>query len=120
MKAGLAAAAAGCAWGESDPAWGGPVLDTHLHLRRDADACFTHMQGCGVTHAVLLTGIADQDRAKQEMEKRPKRFARSVTGDPAQPDAARQFGTRLARDVFAGRAHAPSPRQAPGGGWPST
>src|SRR4051794_36630031 len=27
---------------ESAPDRGGPVLDTHLHLRRDADPCFTH------------------------------------------------------------------------------
>jgi predicted TIM-barrel fold metal-dependent hydrolase len=68
------------------PDWGGPVLDTHLHLRKDADACFTHMQGCGVTHAVLLTPATDQDRAKQEMERRPGRFARSVRTDPTAPD----------------------------------
>ncbi len=71
------------------------MLDTHLHLRRDADACFTHMQGCGVTHAVLLTAASDQDRAKQEMEKRPKHFARSVTRDPAQPDTPRIFQEAL-------------------------
>ena len=63
------------------------MLDTHLHLRRDADQCFTHIQGCGVTHAVLLTGAKDEDRAKEEMEKRPKRFVRSVSTDPAQPDS---------------------------------
>ena len=80
---------------QPDPPWGGTILDTHLHLRRDADACFTHMQGCGVTHAVLLTTITDQDRAKQEMEKRPNVFARSVTGDPAQPDTAREFQQAL-------------------------
>jgi len=67
--------------------WGGPVLDTHLHLRSDADACFTHMQGCGVTRAVLLTAAADEDRAKVEMERRPGHFARSVRIDPAVPDA---------------------------------
>ena len=61
---------------------GWPVLDTHLHLRRDADACFTHMQGCGVTHAVLLTPASDQDRAKQEMERYRVQFARSVRTDP--------------------------------------
>src|SRR5262245_48369552 len=54
--------------------WGGPVLDTHLHLRKDADSCFTHMQGCGVTNAILLTPATDQDKAKQEMEHRPGRF----------------------------------------------
>ncbi len=72
---------------QPDLPWGGPVLDTHLHLRADADACFTHMQGCGVTKAVLLTGAADQDRAKAEMERRPGRFVRSVRTDPALPEA---------------------------------
>ena len=88
-------AAATRVWSQPDLPWGGPVLDTHLHLRRDADACFIHMQGCGVTHAVLLTLASDQDRAKQEMERRPKCFARSVTGDPAQPDAGRVFQEAL-------------------------
>ena len=65
---------------QSVPDWGCPVLDTHLHLRRDPDACFTHMQGCGVTHAVLLSTITDQDRAKQEIEKRPPNTARAFHG----------------------------------------
>jgi predicted TIM-barrel fold metal-dependent hydrolase len=67
---------------QSAPDWGGPVLDSHLHLRKDANSCFTHMQGCGVTNAILLTPATDQDRAKQEMERRPGRFARSVRTDP--------------------------------------
>jgi uncharacterized protein len=57
---------------------GGPVLDTHLHFRRDPDACFTHIQGCGVTNAVLLTRAPDEDKAKEETAKRPDVFARSV------------------------------------------
>jgi uncharacterized protein len=69
------------------PDWGGPVLDTHLHLRSDADACLTHMHGCGVTRAVLLTPATDQDRAKAEMERRPGRFVRSVRTDPTLPNA---------------------------------
>ena len=68
--------------------WGGPVLDTHLHLRRDPDACFTHIRGCGVTNAVLLTRAADEDKAKEEVAKRPGHFVRSVSTDPAQPGAA--------------------------------
>ena len=83
-----AAAAAPRVSAQPDLAWDGPVLDTHLHLRRDADACFTHLQGCGVTKAVLLTPARDEDRAKAEMERRPGRFARSVALDPALPDAA--------------------------------
>jgi len=84
---------------QSAPNWGGPVLDTHLHLRKDADACFTHMQGCGVTNAVLLTPATDQDRAKQEMERRPGRFARSVRTDPKAPDA-----DKVLRDALKGGA----------------
>lgn len=63
------------------------MLDTHLHLRRDPDACFTHIQGCGVTNAVLLTPAANEDKAKAEMQKRPNHFVRSVSADPSQPDA---------------------------------
>jgi uncharacterized protein len=77
---------------EDNPAWGGPVLDTHLHLRRDPDSCWVHMQGCGVTHAVLLTPAAQEDAAKQEMAKHPGRLVRSVSTDPAQagaPDVVR-------------------------------
>ena len=82
-----AAAAAQHLSAQSDLPWRGPVLDTHLHLRSDADACFTHMQGCGVTNAVLLTRAGDQDKAKAEMEKRPGHFVRSVSVDPALADS---------------------------------
>jgi predicted TIM-barrel fold metal-dependent hydrolase len=63
--------------------WGGPILDTHLHLRKEPDDCFKHMQGCGVTKAVLLTVAADEEKAAQEMAKRPGVFVRSVSLDPA-------------------------------------
>jgi predicted TIM-barrel fold metal-dependent hydrolase len=82
-------AAAQSASAQSDLLWGGPVLDTHLHLRADADACFTHMKGCGVTNAVLLTPANDEERAKAEMEKRPGHFVRSVRTDPSLPDAGK-------------------------------
>jgi predicted TIM-barrel fold metal-dependent hydrolase len=84
-----AAAAARYLAAQTDLPWGGPVLDTHLHIRADADACFTHMQGCGVTNAVLLTPAPDQDRAKAEMERRPGHFVRSVRCDPSQADAVK-------------------------------
>jgi uncharacterized protein len=95
LQSTLLAAAAPRIWSQTEPVWGGPVLDTHLHLRREADACFTHMQGCGVTHAVLLTPAADEERAKQEMEKRPGRFARSVSADPGKPDGLTQLSDAL-------------------------
>jgi predicted TIM-barrel fold metal-dependent hydrolase len=84
-----AAAAAQSLSAQSEMPWGGPVLDTHLHLRSDADACFTHIRGCGVTNAVLLTPAADEGRAKAEMEKRPGHFVRSVRTDPASADSDR-------------------------------
>ncbi|HEX3744809.1 MAG TPA: amidohydrolase family protein [Bryobacteraceae bacterium] len=99
LKSTLLAAAAPSAWPQSAPAsapsWGGPVIDTHLHLRRDPDACFTHMQGCGVSHAVLLTPASLEDAAQKEMEKRPGRFVRSVSYDPARPDAVTVFRAAL-------------------------
>src|SRR5437773_9581337 len=87
LKAGFAAGPAGAAVWAAEPEWGGPVLDTHLHLRRDPDACFTHMEGCGVTHAVLLTRFEDEEKAKEEAAKRRGHFVRSVALDPARPDA---------------------------------
>src|ERR1019366_6551931 len=92
-----AAAAAQHLVAQTDQRWGGPVLDTHLHLRADADACFTHMQGCGVTKAVLLTPASGQDRAKAEIQRRPGYFVRSVSTDPALPDSG-----RLLRDALQG------------------
>jgi len=65
------------------------VLDTHLHLRRDPDACFTHIKGCGVTKAVLLTRASDEGKAKEEIKRRPDHFVRSVATDPAEVDAAK-------------------------------
>jgi predicted TIM-barrel fold metal-dependent hydrolase len=88
LRAALTAAAAPNLWPQPEPLWGGPVLDTHLHLRKDPDACFTHIQGCGVTNAVLLTGASNEDKAQAEMKKRPKTFARSVSTDPSQPGAS--------------------------------
>jgi len=87
LRMSVTALALGKGFSQSEVDWGGPVLDTHLHLRKDPDACFTHIQGCGVTNAVLLTPARDEDQAKKEMAKRPGVFVRSVTADPAQPDA---------------------------------
>jgi predicted TIM-barrel fold metal-dependent hydrolase len=94
-----AAAAAQRLTAQPDQPWGGPVLDTHLHIRADAEACFKHMQGCGVTHAVLLTPAPDQERAKVGMDRHPGHFVRSVRTDPAPPDAG-----RILRDALKGGA----------------
>jgi uncharacterized protein len=87
LKRALAAITAADVLAQSESLWGGPVLDTHLHLRPDPDACFTHIEGCGVTNAVLLTRAPDEGKAKLEIAKRPGVFVRSVSADPAQPDS---------------------------------
>ena len=40
--------------------WGGPVLDCHVHLRGDGEANIVHMDGCGVTSAVILARDASE------------------------------------------------------------
>ncbi len=94
LKAAVAASVPAL-WSQPANEWGGPVLDTHLHLRRDPDACFTHIQGCGVTNAVLLTQAKDESKAVDEMNKRPQVFARSVSYDPSAPDSASVFRQAL-------------------------
>jgi predicted TIM-barrel fold metal-dependent hydrolase len=95
LKTAAAVAAAPALFGQDKYEWGGPVLDTHLHLRRVPDDCWTHMQGCGVTHAVLLTPAAQEDAAKAEMEKRKGHFVRSVTADPTKPEGLASIKTAL-------------------------
>jgi predicted TIM-barrel fold metal-dependent hydrolase len=34
--------------------WGGPVVDCHHHLRRDPEANIVHLDGCGVSNAMIL------------------------------------------------------------------
>ena len=101
LKTTLRATLAPALWAETEWMWGGPPLDIHLHLRKDPDACFTHIrfthirfthiQGCGVTNAVLLTAAAEEDKARPEMDRRPRIFVRSVTADPSPPDASHAF-----------------------------
>jgi len=47
------------------PSWGGPVRDCHFHLRPDLTSNLAHMDGCGVSDAVILARdpTVDQIRA---------------------------------------------------------
>jgi predicted TIM-barrel fold metal-dependent hydrolase len=67
--------------------WGSPVLDIHLHPRPTAEGSLAHLDGAGVTKAVLLTGAAAEDRAKQTVAAHPTRFVRFASIDMTQPDA---------------------------------
>jgi predicted TIM-barrel fold metal-dependent hydrolase len=55
------------------PDWGGPVIDVHHHWRTPVELNTAHMDGAGITRALLLTD-ARQDEAAARMPK--DRFAR--------------------------------------------
>jgi len=83
----LAAVAAPGLLAQAPSPWGGPVLDIHLHLRQNADSDFEHIEGCGVTRAVLLTPAAAGERARTEISKHPDRFLLFTSANVAQPEA---------------------------------
>lgn len=85
LAAATTAAEAAAQTGPSSP-WGGPVLDCHLHLRADGAANIVHMDGCGVSNAVILTRDANRARALQS--KYPSRLAWAASADVTSPDAA--------------------------------
>ncbi len=83
----VAAASRARAQGSAAGEWGSPVIDIHLHLRGTPDGNLIHMDGSGVTKAVLLAQVAAEDRAKQVAAATPARFARFASIDVTQPDA---------------------------------
>jgi len=72
----------------ASPEWGGPILDIHSHLRQGLDANVTHMDGCGVTHAVLLARSSASEQVKTIQAKHPKRFEWAASSDIMRPEAA--------------------------------
>jgi predicted TIM-barrel fold metal-dependent hydrolase len=69
------------------PQWGGSVLDIHLHPKRDENGEIKHMDGCGVTKAVILGSVALQDQTKSRMEQAPGRMALFASVDVTRSDA---------------------------------
>lgn len=54
MLAAAASAVASPLQTPKDTLWGGPVVDCHHHLRRTAEANILHLDGCGVSNAMIL------------------------------------------------------------------
>ena len=75
--------------------WGAPVLDIHLHPRATVEANLLHLDGSGVTKAVLLTGANAEERAKQTVAAHPDRFVRFASIDVAQPNAVDYLRTAV-------------------------
>lgn len=69
------------------PDWGGKVIDIHSHLRQNADANAGHLDGSGVSNAILLARAGGTDLVKQVQAKHPGRFVWSASADITKPDA---------------------------------
>jgi predicted TIM-barrel fold metal-dependent hydrolase len=94
IKTAVAAAAIPCLTA-ADPPWGSPVLDIHLHPRRDSAKEIDHLEGCGGTKAVLLPGASAEDRAKTVVAQYPNRFVRFTNADVRTPEAKEHIGAGL-------------------------
>src|SRR5436305_12925553 len=75
-------------WAQERSEWGGPVLDIHLHLRPDGESNLAHINGSGVTKAVLLTRVQAVGQSKALAEKHPGRFVWFVSADVTKPESA--------------------------------
>lgn len=85
----LAAAAAPVALASPvEDLWGGPVIDIHAHLRRDANGNAAHCDGAGISNAVLLTNVSQLEGAKAAQAAHPGRFVISASTRITQPNAA--------------------------------
>jgi uncharacterized protein len=85
----MVAAAGPSLWAQSSDTslWGGQVLDVHHHLRQTIESNLSHMDGCGVTKAVLLANVSAGDRARDAVAKYPPRFVTFASVDVTVPDA---------------------------------
>src|SRR2546421_10267959 len=83
-----AAASAASVLAQQSYEWGGPVLDIHLHLRPNGESNIAHIEGSGVTKAVLLTRVQAVDEARDLAEKHPGRFVWFVSADVTKPESA--------------------------------
>lgn len=79
---------------QSQPTWGGPVLDIHLHAGQNPERVFNHAEGSGETRAVLLSGRFE-DSAKASIAAHPGRFVRFASTDITKPEAVARLTKSL-------------------------
>jgi uncharacterized protein len=91
-----AAAVLSRAHAQSPSEWGGPVLDIHLHPRREEGGELAHITGSGVAKAILLTRPALAEHAQAVVARNPGRFTWFVGTDMTQPDAIAVLRKHLA------------------------
>lgn len=70
--------------------WGGPVVDCHHHPRRTPEANTAHLDGAGLTNAMLLARLPYAERFTELRSKYPGRYLGWFGGtDVKSPDAAK-------------------------------
>ena len=68
--------------------WGGPVVDCHHHLRRTPEDNIIHLDGCGVTHAMVLARENSAEQMSVLETRAPGRFLGwFASADITRPDA---------------------------------
>src|SRR3982751_4183069 len=74
----------------SSSEWGGPVVDCHHHPRRSPEANTAHLDGAGLTNAMLLARAPYADQFAELQAKYPGRYLGWFGGtDVANPDASK-------------------------------
>jgi predicted TIM-barrel fold metal-dependent hydrolase len=83
-------AAAGAQQVSSELSWGGPIVDCHHHMRRTAEPNVAHLEGSGISNALLLARANAVEQVAALQSKYPGRFlAWFASTDLTQPDAAK-------------------------------
>ena len=70
--------------------WGGPVVDCHYHPRRTLEANTAHMDGAGISNAMLLARAGYAEQFAELRAKYPGRYLGWFAGtDVTSPDASK-------------------------------
>lgn len=78
--------------------WPSPVTDIHLHPRQGGAREIDHLNGAGITRAVLLPSVVwdgTVDRAKKVVAEDPARFVRFANADVRKPEAIARLREQL-------------------------
>ncbi len=77
------------------------MLDLHFHMRPDAENNVTHLDGCGVSNANLLTRASAAEQVHAIQKKYPGRFTWFCSADITKPDAEKVL-TQAVKDGAGG------------------
>src|SRR5437763_3699876 len=81
--------------------WGGPVVDCHHHLRGMLEANVAHVDGAGITHAVVLARESAADQIGTLKSQYPGRFIGwFASTDITKPEAEELLTTAVKRGAI--------------------